>query len=158
MSERVGEDVMQAIGERNKVAKQISELREEQARIETRIHGMLSEDLGSTTATLRYGASIIRIRETEWKHTINEDGQQQLAELVTKDDRLVTRLFNLKSPSRWAAMRDILDDYWEGGWQMFDKTHVEWEEKPVATAVTFIPEDKAPKFAQALKDGEAVIR
>jgi hypothetical protein len=158
MSERVGEDVMQQIGERNKVAARIVELREEQARIETRIHGLLSEDLGSTTATLRYGPWIVRIRETDWKHTINNEGQDALAGLVVKSDRLVRRLFNLNSPSRWAAMRDILDDYWEGGWQSFDKQFVEWEEKPVATAVQFIPEEKAPKFAQALEDGEAVIR
>ena len=158
MSERVGEDVMHAIGERNKVAEAIVELRAEQARIEGRIHGMLAEDLGSTTATLRYGPWIVRIRETEWKHTINNEGQDELAGLVVKDDRLVRRLFNLNSPSRWAAMREMLDDYYEGGWQEFDKEFVEWEEKPVATAVQFIPEDKAPKFAQKLEDGEAVIR
>jgi len=155
---RVGEDVMAAIGERNKIAERITALREEQAQVETRIHGMLAEDLGSTTATLRYGTSIVRIRDTEWKHTINNEGQDALAELVVKDERLVRRLFNMNSPSRWAAMRDMLDDYWDGGWQSFDKEFVDWEEKPVATAVSFIPEDKAPKYAQKLEDGEAVIR
>ena len=154
----VGQDVLEAIHQRNQIAEQIQELREELGKVESRIHGMLAEDLGTTTATLRYGTSIVRIRDVEWKHTITTEGQTELAKLLEKDSRLIRRLFNMNSPSRWAEMRNILDDYHPGGWDSFNDKHVEWEEKPASSSVSFIPEDKAPKFALKLRDGEAVAR
>ncbi len=154
----VGHDVLEAIRQRNEVAERIQVLREQQTKIENRIHGLLAEDLGSTTATLRYGTSIVRIKDVQWKHTIGAEGQKLLAELLEKDSRLIRRLFNMNSPSRWAEMKSILDDYYDGGWETFNKEFVDWEEKPAASSVSFIPEDKAPKFALKLADGEAVIR
>jgi len=159
MTERVSEDVMAAIAARNGIAQTIQELREKQQGMENRIHALLAEDVGSTSVTMRYGADqIVRISDIETTHVIDEEGQVELSELVAKDPRLVRRLINLKNPSRWAGMRSILDDYYPGGWEACNKSYVEWGEKPAATSVKFIPIDKSPKFAQALEEGEAIIR
>jgi len=157
MIEQVSEDVMAALAERNVIAEQISQLRKEQEEVENRIHKLLAEDVGSTRVTLRYGATVVRISDVETTHVLTYDGQRLYAEVLAQDPRLLLRGINLSNPSRWAEMRNILDDYFPGGWDEF-KDHVEWGERPAATSVKFIPVDKAPKFAQSLADGQAVPR
>ena len=150
---------MAAIKERNEIAEQVAVLRKKQAHVENRIHALLAEDVGSTNVTMRYGATIVRISDVETTHRLTDLGQKEYARLLQRDVRLLLRGVNLSNPSRWAEMRSILDDYYPGGWKAFNKdARVEWGEKEAATSVKFIPEDKAPRFAQSLEDGEAIQR
>jgi hypothetical protein len=159
MTERVSEDVMAAIKERNEIAERIAVLREKQAKVENRIHALLAEDVGATNVTMRYGNSIVRISDVEASHHLTDEGQKEYARLLQQDVRLLLRGVNLRNPDRWAGMVSILDDYYPGGWKEFNtEDRVEWGKKEAATSVKFIPEDKAPKFAQALEDGEAIPR
>jgi hypothetical protein len=156
--ERVSEDVMAAIKERNEIAEQIAVLRKQQSHVENRIHALLAEDVGATNVTMRYGATIVRISDVEATHALTADGQRKYASLLAHSPSLILRAINLSNPSRWAEMRAILDDYYPGGWEAFNRQNVEWGEKEAATSVKFIPEDKAPKFAQSLEDGQAIPR
>jgi hypothetical protein len=156
----IGEDTMLALATRNRITEEIQQARERLAAQDQRIRALLLEDLGDPDKryTLRYGPLIVRVREKRWKQWLNTDGIGIFSEMLVGLDSAAYRLLlNLRTPDRWGALEQFLDGNYPGGFKAFRKRGIDGEWVPTS-GIDFSPIEKAPLFAQELRDGEGVAR